>query len=181
MPITTSEALFEFIKKNKFTCEIQKDLVANTFQIGRKSFTLYLKAMDQGDVLQLLVFLPSHLQPNKHFSATTEETASLTNSISNLNPSAADLSRLLLLLNKELDLPGFGLDELGGTVYFRLMLPTPKKRIDDELLMTYLKKIQHLCAIFSTPIEAISAGLMSLEQFLEKTKEMAKNNALAAT
>jgi hypothetical protein len=84
----------------------------------------------------------------------------------------ADLARLLHLLNKELDVPGFGMDEMAGVVFYRLMLPTPKKKIDADLLLAFLKTVEHVCQMFSTPIEAISTGQMTLDEILAKAQEM---------
>jgi len=172
MTTTSLEDLMEFLKKNKIPAEIEKESqqVATAFYIGQKRFPLFLKALDQGNLLQILIFIPSYLKPNNDFSIAGEKfkTASLNREIS----SVAELSRLLHLLNKELDIPGFGIDEQGGSVYYRAVLQTPKNTIQDELLLNIIRNAQKLCASFLIPIEAMSAGVMTLQQFIEKTKEL---------
>jgi hypothetical protein len=76
------------------------------------------------------------------------------------------------MLNKELDVPGFGMDEIAGVVFYRLMLPTPNKKIDEELLLAFLKTIEQVCKMFATPIEAVGYGHTTLDEILQKTREM---------
>lgn len=144
--------------------------MATAFYIGQKRFPTFLKALDEGNLLQILIFIPSYLKPNNGFSIG--EGKLKTASVNKEMTSVADLSRLLHLLNKELDIPGFGIDEQGGSVYYRAVLQTPKKTVEDELLLKILGNAQKLCASFLIPIEAMSAGVMTLQQFIEKTKEL---------
>ena len=67
------------------------------------------------------------------------------------------------------------MDEMAGVAFYRLMLPTPKKNIEEDLLLAYLKTAEHVCQMFSTPIEAVSTGQMTLDQILEKAHDLEKN------
>lgn len=175
----TPEAILTFMRKSKYEADIQADTqqVYTIFKINQREYPLFLRIFDDGHLLQVLVFIPSHLQANERFalgkekglSAGSEESAS-----TNQRVTVADLARLLHLLNKELDVPGFGMDEAAGVVFYRLMLPTPKKKIDSELLLAFLKTAEHVCKMFSTPIEAVSSGQMTLNQILAKAQELDK-------
>lgn len=168
----TPEAILAFLQKNKYEADIQADTqqVYTIFKIDQKEYPLFLRVFDEGHLLQLLVFIPCMLEPNEplvlgkksHLDSTPYPQQAV----------IADLARLLHLLNKELDVPGFGMDEMAGVVFYRLMLPTPKKKIEEDLLLAFLKTTEHVCQMFSTPIEAVSSGQMTLDQILAKAQEM---------
>jgi hypothetical protein len=173
----TPETILNFMRKNKYESDIQSDTqqVYTIFKIGQKEYPLFLRVFDDGHLLQLLVFIPCHLEPNERFALgnVSKQVAEPSES-KQQRAVVADLARLLHLLNKELDVPGFGMDEMAGVVFYRIMLPTPKKKIDSELLLAFLKTAEHVCQMFSTPIEAVSSGQMTLDQILAKAHEMEK-------
>lgn len=161
------ETILSFLRKNHYEADIQNDTqqIFIIFKIEKKEFPLFIRIFDEEDLLQLLVFIPSLLQPNENFNAVE-----LAHSAADIAKQSllGDVARLLHLLNKELDVPGFGMDEMAGVVFYRLMLPTPKKKIDSDLLLSFLKTIEHVCKMFSAPIEAVSSGKITLDQILEK-------------
>lgn len=172
----TPESLLAFMGKNQYEANIQADTqqVYTILKMNQREYPLFLRVFDQGHLLQLLVFLPSQLEPNEAWLKKKEDTFLPPNQ--EKQAVIADIARLLHLLNKELDLPGFGLDELAGVVFYRLMLPTPKKKIDEDLLLAFLKTVEHVCRMFATPIEAVSSGQMTLNEVLMKAKEMEKGS-----
>lgn len=167
------------MQKNKYEADIQQDTrqVYTIFKIAQKEYPLFMRVFDEGHLLQLLAFIPSHLTPNENFSIDkkVKRDAAGTSEHREEKKGVADLARLLHLLNKELDVPGFGMDEMAGVVFYRLMLPTPKKKIESELLLAYLKTVEHVCKMFSTPIEAVSSGQMTLDQIIAKAHELEKS------
>lgn len=173
----TPESLLQFMRKHKYEADIQSDTqqVFTIFKLNQKEYPLFLRVFDDGHLLQLLVFIPCHLEPNEQFALGKEKEKKSSKESSKGEEQkeiVADIARLLHLLNKELDVPGFGMDEMAGVVFYRLMLPTPKKKIESELLIAFLKTVEHVCQMFSTPIEAVSSGQMSLDQILTKAQEM---------
>lgn len=146
------EALLTHLRQNQYEAEIQPDTqqVYTLLKVAKKDYPLFLRIFDEGHLLQLLAFIPCPLEKMV----------------------ISDMARLLHLLNKELDVPGFGMDEITGAVFYRVMLPTPKKKIDGELLIAYTKTIEHVCQMFATPIEAVGYGQVTLDEILEKAKEM---------
>jgi hypothetical protein len=173
----TPEDLLQFMRKNKYESDIQGDTqqVYTIFKINQKEYPLFLRVFDEGHLLQLLVFIPCHLEPNEQFvlgKKGSESPSAESSKSPQQKTVVADLARLLHLLNKELDVPGFGMDEMAGVVFYRLMLPTPKKKIESDLLLAFLKTVEHVCQMFSTPIEAVSSGQMTLDQILAKAQEM---------
>lgn len=169
----TSDSILNFMQKNKYEADIQPDTqqVYTIFKNDQKEYPLFLRIFDNGHLLQLLVFIPCHLEPNEEFAKGNPVKH---HDLKNPQQDAivTDVARLLHLLNKELDIPGFGMDEMAGVVFYRLMLPTPKKKIDSDLLLAFLKTVEHVCQMFSTPIEALSSGRMTLNEILSKAREM---------
>ncbi|WP_068470359.1 YbjN domain-containing protein [Candidatus Protochlamydia phocaeensis] len=148
----TPESILTFMQKNKYEADIQADTqqVYTILKLSQKEYPLFLRVFDDGHLLQMLAFIPCQLQ----------------------REIVPDMARLLHLLNKELDVPGFGMDEMAGVVFYRLMLPTPKKKIDGDLLLAFLKTIEHVCQMFATPIEAVGFGQTTLDEILQKAQEM---------
>jgi hypothetical protein len=167
----TLDSLLQFLKKNDYAADIQEDTqqVYTILKINRKEYPLFLRVFDEGHLLQLLVFIPCSLDISEQATPPTEPPLE---SSSERKAVVGDLARLLHLLNKELDIPGFGMDEIAGVVFYRLMLPTPKKKIEEELLLAFLKTIDHVCQMFTPPIEAVSSGHMTLDQILAKAQEI---------
>ena len=174
----TPESLLQFMRKNQYESDIQAETqqVYTIFKMNQKEYPLFLRVFDEGHLLQLLVFIPSHLEASDHNPAEKKDLKHHSNDFNKQEKRnvVADLARLLHLLNKELDVPGFGMDEMAGIVFYRLMLPTPKKKIDSDLLLAFLKTVEHVCQMFASPIEAVSSGQMTLDQILEKAQQMEK-------
>lgn len=151
----TFDSLLTLLKKHDYDAAIQEETqqIYTILKVEKKEYPLFLRVFDEGHLLQLLAFIPCELKPE----------------------AISDMARLLHLLNKELDVPGFGMDEETGIVFYRVMLPTPKKKIDSELLIAYMKTVEHVCQMFSTPIEAIGFGHATLDDILKKAKEAEQN------
>lgn len=148
----TPDALLDFMRKSNYEADIQPDTeqVYTILKISDKEYPLFLRVFDEGHLLQLLTFIPCQMKQEV----------------------IPDMARLLHLLNKELDIPGFGMDEMAGVIFYRIMLPTPKKQISDDLLGAFLKTTEHVCSMFAGPIEAVGYGLTTLEEILNKAKEL---------
>jgi len=120
------------------------------FEHEKQQFPVFLRILHEGDLLQLLTFIPCNV---------------------NLD-AIADMARFLHMANKELDMPGFCLDESSLTVFYRLLLPSQEKRFDEDLLRAYLGTGQTICKNFATIIEALAMGAMNLEEILVKVNEL---------
>jgi len=169
----TPEAILAFMQKSGYEADIQPDTqqVYTILKIEKKEYPLFIRVFDDGHLLQLLAFIPCQLEANERFNLDNSSESSTEPSFSS-SKVIADVARLLHLLNKELDVPGFGMDEMAGVVFYRLMLPTPKKKMDADLILAFLKTIEHVCQMFAAPIEAVSAGHATLDEILEKAQEM---------
>jgi hypothetical protein len=117
---------------------------------------VFIRIYETGDLLQLALILPIQLQA---------ETLSA-------------VSRLLHLLNKEIDLPGFGLDEEKRVAFYRMTIPAFDGEIHPRLLSTLLLSIQSLSQQCIPPIAEVAAGNIELETLLKQFR--AAQSPLAA-
>lgn len=147
----TLSDLLACMRKHKYEVDIQQDSkqIFTIFKISAKEYPLFLRIFDNSQLLQLLVFIPTQLSPS----------------------TVPDTARLLHILNKEVDMPGFGMDEMANVVFYRLMIPLHKKHVDEDLFMTYLKAAQNICELFSLPVEAVANGNATLNEILEKVRQ----------
>ncbi len=120
------------------------------FEHEGNQFPLFIRELHDGELVQLLTFIPTNVNPEYMH----------------------DLGRLLHMLNKELDMPGFCLDEASNTVFYRLMMPTLKKEYQPEIFEALINTSQMVCKTFSTVIEALAQGAMTLQDILKKAGEL---------
>ncbi|MEI8366321.1 MAG: YbjN domain-containing protein [Parachlamydiaceae bacterium] len=148
------------IKQHLYTkgmeSEIQEDSnqLCILFKIGERDFPLFLRIYEGSELLQIVAFLPCH---------TTAET---------LN----DTARLLHLLNKETDTPGFGMDETSSVVFFRIMIPGKEKKVDEQVLDAYLHATQVICNSFAPVIAAVAYGSITYDALMQQTKEQGSSS-----
>ncbi|MEC7840489.1 MAG: YbjN domain-containing protein [Chlamydiota bacterium] len=144
-------SLLKHINSNGYVAELQKetDQIAVILNIDNVQYPLFIRILSEGPVLQLLVFLPCSV----------------------IKKTINDLSRLLHLLNKEMDIPGFGMDETAGVVFYRITIPSLNKKIDKMLLDTYLNSMQVICKSFTPVIINVLQGTMTLEAVMQKAKD----------
>lgn len=146
---------FENIQKHLKKKNIEAEKQAETNQlyvvlkIAEREFPLFIRIFEGGELLQLLTFLPCNTKPS----------------------TLADTARLLHLLNKELDVPGFGMDEDSSTVFYRCMIPVQKAQLDEVLFDAYMNSIELVCRSFAPVVVAVAFGAATFEEILKKAKE----------
>lgn len=146
----TKETLIDFLKKNGFKSEIQKETgqVVSILKIANHEFPLFLRPFQGSELLQLLVFIPIPIKSR----------------------AKSDLARLLHQINKELDIPGFGMDEDSDTCFYRVMLPTIDNKIDERVLESYLKSLTLICEQIAPTVIAVASEVATFEEILRKAK-----------
>lgn len=152
----SKDRLLAHLKKKGFNAEHQSetDQISVILDIDGTDFPLFIRILPQGPVLQLLVFIPCRLQQK----------------------TIPDIARLLHLLNKEMDVPGFGLDETANVVFYRATIPALNNKLDMSLFDTYISSIQIICRSFTSVITNVSMGIMTFESVLDKAKESHKTD-----
>lgn len=147
--------ILDFAKKEKFP-DVQIDestqQVASHIDVENIQFPLFFRIFEGDTMLQCTVFIPAKMDPS----------------------SVTETARVLHLINKEIDLPGFGMDEESQTIFFRHMLPCPDKQFDSKLLGLVLKGMQMICEGFGNTIAAVSSGAVSYAEIAEKARRASK-------
>ncbi|MCE5295252.1 MAG: YbjN domain-containing protein [Chlamydiales bacterium] len=144
--------LLQSLQNLKLDAKVQTETnqIYVIFEHEGNQFPLFIRELHDGELIQLLSFIPCNVEPS-HLQ---------------------DLARLLHMLNKELDMPGFCLDEGSNTVFYRLMMPTLKKEFQPDVLEALINTSQMVCKSFATVIEALATGAMTLDEILKKANEL---------
>ncbi|HEY4832398.1 MAG TPA: YbjN domain-containing protein [Waddliaceae bacterium] len=146
--------LIKYLRDKHYDAQLQSETqqIYIILKIAGREFPLFIRIFEQSDLLQLLVFMPINIKQGAY----------------------ADLARLLHQLNKELDIPGFGMDESAGVVFYRCMLPVLDKKIEESLLDSFLKSISVICESICPPIFTVASGSASYAEIIAKAKEIKK-------
>jgi hypothetical protein len=144
----THEGLIKFLSIHKLNPAQQKetDQVYVVFKIDGQDFPLFFRIYEGDELLQLLIFFPLQLRAER------------------LNA----MARMLHFLNKEIDVPGFGMDESVGLVFHRIMIPVFNKKIDTALMETYLQAVPKICKQFFPAIAGTALSDSSFDEILKK-------------
>ena len=160
----SDENIVQSLTSQDIKAEPQKETNQIYFLLNHEdmNFPSFIRPLDGGNLLQIMVFIPVNVQKT----------------------GAGNLSRFLHMANKELDMPGFGMDEASSSVFYRVVVPTMEQKIDDTLFKAYIKTCHDVCATFCTIIQALSIGAITMEEVLsqlQKSGEKAmKNEPVAA-
>ncbi len=144
------EPILKYLREQKYDANLQTETqqIYLIFKILQKDFPVFIRVFDSQDLLQLLVFMPCAFREKV----------------------AGDCARLLHLLNKELDLPGFGMDESSGALFYRLSIPFFGKTFDEKLLDGFLGSMKQLSETLYPAIEAVASGAATFEDILKKAE-----------
>lgn len=119
-------------------------------KVANLDFPVFIRAYDEGDLLQLILFIPISLQEG------TEE----------------DVARLLHTLNKEIDIPGFGMDEINRVIFYRIMIAGIDKKIEERNIDIFMASLPLIAESFSPIIMAAGAGNATYEEIMKKMEEI---------
>lgn len=149
IPLTIPD-LQKFLTDQQIKVEQQADTnqIYMVYKIADREFPLFFRIFDSGDLLQLIAFIPCNVKPE----------------------AAPHLARLLHLLNKELDIPGFGMDEAANVVFYRVMIPSLDKTIDEGIIKRYIHSIESICTNFSPVVATVAFGAATFDDVLKKVK-----------
>ncbi len=157
----TLESIQQFFQKEELTCEIVK--ANKDFPIDQ--LFVRLDVDNEGRDITLQLKLTEH-------DLSTEEAAIPYHQLQFFlglpflvtAETNTETARLLHLINKSLELPGFEYSEVDGLVYYRHVLTLPTKGIPVTLLMSMLGMIMFLHDSFAVVIESVANGSKTLEE-----------------
>lgn len=120
-----------------------------------KDFPVFLQVDPTGKILQIFTIMPCTMRPK----------------------APLEMARLLHLLNKEIDLPGFGMDENAGLVFYRNVFVTGHGKIDKIVLDQIFESLPNICKAFFNPISSVANGVYfeaiqgEIRAFLQKLSD----------
>lgn len=117
---------------------------------GHMSFPFFIRLYEHNQLLQLIAFMPFPLSEGHE----------------------GDVARLLHFINKDIDMPGFGLDETNKIIFYRLMLPIHKLHLEEDTLDQLMNIFPNVCQTFSPPIMAVAQGKESLKTVLKTLNKL---------
>lgn len=147
--------LHEHLKK-KFDIKLQPETnqLYMILNIENAEYPLFIRILDQSDFIQFLLFFPINVKQGR------------------IN----EIARLLHLINKEIDAPGFCLDEESGYVFYRSMVPALDKKVEPILVENVINATELVCKSFSPIINNVANGLLDFSTVFKRAKEEKKKN-----
>jgi hypothetical protein len=125
-----------------------------TMSINGYDYPMFIRCLQGGHLMQMITFIP----------------CSLDDEVEN------EVGKLCHMINKELDMPGFCCDIDSKTVFYRLVIPCLNQKVDEELFHAYFNTTKQVCTMFGTIIHAVAVKAMSLQEMLDKAKELSTAN-----
>lgn len=141
-----------YLEEKKLEPQLQKETqqLYLLFTIDKVQFPLFLRVDENSKILQLFMFMP----------CTLEEKA------------IPDTARILHLLNKEIDIPGFGMEEKASVIFYRWVIPTLSGEIDEKMLDSFLVAIPQISRICFPIVASVASGKMRYDALAGKVKEI---------
>lgn len=144
-------SLFAFLKANQYDAEDHpdQDQILVKIKVEQYDFPMFLRPLLEGELLQILTFIPCKVE-EEHFD---------------------DLARLLHMLNKEMDMPGLGMDELSKSVFYRCMAPCFGQVILEKALSAYLNTSSNVVNTFAPVIAAVATGKATYDEVVKMSNQ----------
>lgn len=144
------DSLMKFLKGEKLEPQLQKETgqAYVIHKINGQEFPVFFRLYEGEELLQILIFFPLQVRKERYDA----------------------MARMLHLLNKEIDLPGFGMDEAIGLVFHRVMIPVFDKKIDTHLLRTILGASPKICEQFFASIVGTATSDLTFDAIIQKSQ-----------
>ncbi|MBS0622957.1 MAG: YbjN domain-containing protein, partial [Verrucomicrobia bacterium] len=112
--------LHTHLKKN-YDAELQKEnkQIAIMLKVSDREVPLFVGILHEA-LVQMIAYLPYEMKKE----------------------ASGEVARFLHHLNKELDLPGFGMDENAGLLFYRVVIPCLKPEVDPDLVNAYIDTLK---------------------------------------
>lgn len=146
--------LLEFVRRNYPDAQIQKETnqILFVLKLHELEFPVFLRLVEQGEILQIIGFFPLKLKAK----------------------TIPDIARVLHFINKEVDIPGFGIDEDSDVIFYRVMLPSVNKELNEELVEAYITSLKMLVDTFFPMIMAVNESFATFKDVMRKVNESKK-------
>jgi hypothetical protein len=146
----TSEGLIEHLKEKQLEPQVQGETnqIFYIHKNGLGEFPIFLRIYENQSQLQILFFLQAPV-PKERIDT---------------------IARFLHFLNKEIDLPGFGLDEFLNLVFHRIMIPVYGPHLGSTVLDLYLNSLPGLCDTLFPVINQTIKSQVTFEEIKKNIK-----------
>ncbi len=143
-----TNSLISWLKENAFSPEFQKETgqVFVILNIQSYEVPVFFLLRPESELLQMVAYLPYTLPKDK----------------------VGETARLLHILNKEIDMPGFGMDEKAELIFYRAVLPCPSGKVDKNLFNMHFGSTRVVCDTFMHAVAMIVSGTMSVDEVLKQ-------------
>ncbi len=88
-----------------------------------------------------------------------------------------DLARLILILNKGMELPGFELSEIDRLVFYRHAFVISEDALDKRIMLSLMGMITLLLDTFTETLEAVAIGSKTLQQIVDEVSTQSKKKS----
>lgn len=132
------QSLTDYLKSKNLNAVLQEETAQLyvLLQIQKVEYPLFLRIYKESELLQLLLFMPAQIKEGYE----------------------NEISRMLHLINREIEMPGYGFDENSKAIFYRVMLSSYDGKIAKQHIDNFLKSLDNLCNMFTIPIVAIAQG-----------------------
>lgn len=132
----------------KMNLEHDTQQLHSIIKLGGFEYPLFIRPYEGAPLLQLLLFLPVQIKKECE----------------------ASVGRLMHLVNREMDIPGFGMDEENAVIFYRMMLFTIDNQVDERQIALFLSSLEKIIRAFTLPLMAVAQGRLSYEEVVKKLK-----------
>lgn len=147
----TNEGILQLLVEDGKEAVLQKETnqVFYLLKTDKQEFAVFFRFYEGEELLQILTFFPMQLKKERYDT----------------------MARMLHYLNREIDLPGFGMDEKLGVVFHRIMVPIFNEgKLEKEAIKSYIDAIEKIAEHFFTIIHGTAESTLSYEEILKKSQ-----------
>lgn len=144
----TQNNLLNFLNRHNLNPNLQKetDQIYIILHIQNTEVPVFMSVRGEGYLLQTIAYLPFEIHKS----------------------TLADLARVLHLINRELDMPGFGMDEVQRLMFYRLVFPNFDQELNEKSIELQLGTTRMGCESFMEAIASIISGTTKLEDIIKQ-------------
>lgn len=137
-------------KQLKPQWQAESNQIVMAFRLGKVDFPIFLRIAGDEDFLQVLSFMPANV---KHGTQSA-------------------LARFLHVLNNQVNLPGFSMDDEQNLIFYRIILPCPGREVSEAMLEKFLGAVFNVSNAFFPLISQLADGSLSYRDALKKLREL---------
>jgi hypothetical protein len=148
----TEDSLYKLlVEKNlKPIFEEQSKSTYLNMKVKGQEVPVFFAVRAEGNLLQTIAYLPYELHEK----------------------AVGDVARLLHILNREVDIPGFGMDETQKLMFFRCVIIGVDGMLDPKLLDIYLATTRIAVETFMEAIATMAGGKTTVDAVLKGKKQI---------